>query len=127
MKFVDASFFLEFLLPDQEKTNQAILTMWNLKTTDLVTSWAIIGEVLTVSSQRVGHRASLDFLQSVQESGMNIIVEENNLIKQTKSIFQNCRNKNVSWVDCYSVAIMRHLGISEILTFDRHFKKLLAN
>jgi predicted nucleic acid-binding protein len=58
---------------------------------------------------------------------VKIVSESKEILEDTKRIFGQMSQKDISWVDCYSVAIMRHFGITEILTFDPHFKKLLVN
>lgn len=91
-----------------------------------ITSQASLSELLTLGSQRVDREDTIAFVKKIIRSGTQIILESEELVQSTWDIFEKVIQKDVSWVDCYSVAIMKKYHIPEIFTFDKHFDKLVA-
>ncbi len=126
MTFIDTSFYLSLL--NQHDTNhlEALkIIKQNLKIDHFVTSWAVIGEILTVGSMRFDKQTTLKFVEKLQNNPQTLILtEKTKLLTQTWKIFKQIKNKNLSWIDCYSAAIIDQYQIKQIFTFDQDFKKL---
>jgi predicted nucleic acid-binding protein len=45
------------------------------------------------------------------------------LIKKAWDIFDNFQDKNFSFIDCSSFAVMKELNIQKAFAFDRHFEQ----
>ena len=122
MIFIDASFYLSLLNPKDNNHEKAIKIGQEYESEEYVTSQMVLGEVLTVGSQRFDKTLTIKFIEEVLKSRTRVILEKPELIKRAYDIFKKIRSKNVSWVDCYSFAIMEKLKIKKALTFDKHFK-----
>lgn len=127
MIFIDASFYAS-LLRENDSNHQNAIAQWrNLGPYEKkLTSQAVLGEVATVGSQRYDKRLTVDFIEEVQAGNTTIILESTPLVDRTWEIFKKVKSKNVSWVDCYSLAIIEAYKIEIVLSFDRDFQRLLG-
>jgi len=89
----------------------------------LFTSSDIIGETLTVMAMKLGKAAANDFLSGYMISGVEEIFVDEEIHTQSRELFFQVVSKNVSFIDCSSVVVMRKEHIQTIFTFDRDFKK----
>lgn len=123
--FIDASAYLALVLPQDANRNKAVAISKKIfrKENTLVTSRAILGEVLTVCSQRHNRKAAVDFIKDIVASGTTIVLEDEKLIQKAFALFQKIPNKDISWVDCYSFAIIEHFKIKKVFTFDKDFQE----
>jgi len=81
----------------------------------------ILIESLTIVSQRVSIKKSLELLDYFFESCEIVFLDEE-IINQANAIFKKRTSKNVSYSDCISFAIIKSLNIKKVFTFDTHFK-----
>lgn len=88
-----------------------------------MTSQAVLGELLTVGSMRYDKELTIEFVEAILQSNTRVVLEKYNLIKRAFSIFKSIKSKNISWVDCFSFAIIEKFKIQKILTFDKDFKR----
>lgn len=126
--FVDSNYFIALFNAADAQATQAAQFAHELdsKKVKLVISNFIFLEVVTVLSQRVSRSFA-------QQGGKNLLADKNIEIihvnellhQQTWSIFQEVQEKDVSFVDCSTIAVMRAENISTVLTFDQtDFKRL---
>lgn len=123
--FVDASAYLAILVhndPHHKKAVQ-VLNEFNNKQVRYITSYAVLGEVLTVASQRYSKREAIKFVSDIMTHAIQVVHETPAFMKQTFKKFKGISNKNVSWVDCYSFVIIDMLKIKQAFSFDRDFKR----
>ena len=125
MIFIDASFYLSLLNPNDYNHQKAVNLGQEFKDEKYVTTQMVLGEVLTVGSQRFDKALTIKFIEKILKSNTRIVLEKPELLKQAFRIFKKVRSKNISWVDSYSFAVMKKLSIKTSLTFDQHFKKYL--
>ena len=123
MLFIDASFYLALLNSSDNNHGGAIAFGEKYGDEDYVTSHMVLGEVLTVGSQRFDRDLAIRFVEEIFRSRTKIVLEKRNLLVRAMEIFKNIKSKNVSWVDCYSFAVMEKLGIEKALTFDKDFAR----
>jgi len=124
MIFIDASFYLSLLNPNDSNHQKAIELSEQHKKGDYATSQSVLGEVLTVGSQRFDKSLTVEFVEEIFKSHTKIVLEKRELVKDAFNFFKSVKSKNVSWVDSYSFVIMKRLGIKKLLTFDKHLKQL---
>lgn len=124
MIFIDASFYLSLLNPNDSNHQKAIELSVQHKKGDYVTSQLVLGEVLTVGSQRFDKDLTVKFVEEIFKSHTKIVLEKRELVKDAFNLFKRIKSKNISWMDSYSFVIMKRLGIKKLLTFDKHFKQL---
>lgn len=125
MIFVDASFYVSLLKPTDSNHQKALELAKQHGTTKQITSHAVIGEVATVGSQRYSKEATIAFIEEVLRGATTIVLETAELVDRAWEIFRKVKSKNVSWVDCYSWAIIQAYKIETVLTFDRDFQRLV--
>jgi predicted nucleic acid-binding protein len=92
---------------------------------DLVTSDYILDESLTIVRLRVNHAAAVVFGTALLNSR---IVQMIHLTEADKSaaweIFRKFSDKDFSFTDCTSFAVMKRLGLQSCFTFDAHFGQM---
>jgi len=85
----------------------------------LVMSNYIWLEVVTVLSQRSGRATANAVGNNILSAGQISIIHIGDAMHNDSwEIFQNIDKKNVSFVDCSTLALLRHRGIESLLTFD---------
>ena len=123
--FIDSSAYLSALMLHDPNNKRALEVLASIKTNkeEIITSHAVLGEVLTVASQKYDRNKGTKFVEDIYESGIDIILESSDLIKKALANFKKIKDKDVSWVDCYSFAIIEAYKIEKVFSFDRDFKK----
>ena len=90
----------------------------------LVTSDYAVDELLTLLKSKHGDQAAIQAGEAIWSETMSTLVYlEAADIAQAWPIFQRYEDKDWSFTDCASYAVMRRLGISA-LAFDRHFSQM---
>jgi|SRR3989344_2537880 len=126
--FVDSNFFIalsnlgdsqhEKAVEVKKKITQGnyVLTITNL----------IFLEIVTVLSQRVGRQDAIGVGgKLLTDADIKIIHINTDLHQLSWEIFKEIAKKNMSFVDCSSIAVMDAEGIEKFLTFDHEdFKGL---
>jgi predicted nucleic acid-binding protein len=90
----------------------------------LITSDYVIDETLTLLRLRLGLSAAEQWWDAIAASKRlirELIHEER--AERARHIFFRHRDKNFSFTDCTSFALMRELKIREALTTDKHFRQ----
>lgn len=125
MIFIDSSFYLSIFRKNDSNHEKAI-NWWRSipDNAQKMTSQAILGEVLTVGSQRYDRRLTIAFVEEIHVGNTIIILETAPLVAHAWEIFKKTSKKDISWVDCYSRAIIEAYKIETVLTFDKDFQKL---
>lgn len=125
MIFIDTSAYIAILNPNDSLHNQAlnIVKEHLTKESQVMTSYAILGEVLTVGSIRYNRQAAIDFVTPLLKNTSHMVLESEDLLEKSFKVFKTIKDKNVGWVDCLSFAIIEEFNIKEVFSFDKAFKK----
>ena len=125
MIFIDASAYIGVLNPSDSNHAKALelSKLFLTQEAHAMTSYAVLGEVLTIGSMRYNRQAAIAFVKDVFESKTKIVAENSELRSKAFKIFQAIKHKDVSWVDCYSFAIIEYYKIDKVFSFDKDFKK----
>ncbi len=95
-----------------------------VKKTWLFTSDYVLDETLTLMRARLGHDKAVEFGRWVLQSPLvKIIHIDEETWQAAWEIFVKHKDKDFSFTDCTSFAIMRKLGLINAFTFDRHFEQ----
>lgn len=125
MIFVDASFYVSLLKPTDGNHETAVALARKHGMAPKLTSQAVLGEVATVGSQRFSKEATIVFIEDILRGRTTtVLFETHELATRAWEIFKKVKSKNISWVDCYSRAIIEAYKIETVLTFDKDFQKL---
>lgn len=87
----------------------------------LVTTDYVLDETYTLLRRVLGHRAAVRFGRKVQHGGIAIIQVDQPIQQAAWQIFQRYADKDFSFTDCTSFAVMTRGKIERAFTFDRHF------
>jgi predicted nucleic acid-binding protein len=123
--FIDASAYIALLKPSDPHHRQANRLIKKFKKNRPLTTYSILGEVLTVGSMRVDKINTIKFVEDIQQGPALLIRENEELWNLTFNLFKKIPSKNISWVDCFSRVIINQYRPQEIFTFDKHFDQLL--
>lgn len=81
------------------------------------------GEVLTVVSQKLGHKASLLVADEIEKGDFVLLDVDEKLRKEGLKWFAKQTSKNSRFTDCVNMAVMEKYGIKRVFSRDVHYKK----
>lgn len=90
---------------------------------EFITLNLVIFETTTVLSHKISREAAVFFLQNALSGKMEIVRLDESLEKEAFKIFIEQQRKNVSFVDCANMALMKKLGLTSIFSFDKIYPK----
>ena len=122
MIFVDTSFWVAFRNRRDKRHQQAVELLGQHGKGVLVTSNYVRGETWTFLRRRAGHPAAVSFLQLLERSNL-VRIEHLTSDMESKALRWLCRHheREYSFVDASSFALMKSLRIREALAFDEDF------
>lgn len=98
--------------------SQAREERWSLFTTNFV-----VAETHALILIRRGRSHAWRFLQSIYAGSINVVRVEEQDERRARSILERYADKDFSYCDAISFAVMERLGISEVVSFDAHFRQ----
>lgn len=125
---VDSNYFIALFNPTDALTPAVLAVSKQLAKQEptLVISNFIFHEVVTVLSQRAGRKIGVAVGKYILENQKIDLIYIDSLLQQNAwRIFQQVDYKNISFVDCSTLAVMQAENISSLITFDQtDFKRL---
>ena len=96
-----------------------------LGTAKLVTTDEVFVEVLAHYASLHGARAPAARLirELIQNSELQVVPQTRESFLSGLDLYERRQDKSYSLTDCISMATMRQMGISEVLTADEHFRQ----
>lgn len=125
--FVDTSAWYALNDRDDQHREQALDKYHRIKEQriELVTSNYIFDEILTLISSRIGHKPAVAFGKALLKSSfaelMTLTAED---CKAAFDLFKKYADKDLSFTDCTSFALMKRLKLKVAFTFDNHFQQV---
>ena len=125
--FVDTSAWLALNNKNDQYHDEAVskITKVRQQKIQLVTSEYVFDESVTIIRYRVSHRAAVAFgdaLISSNVASIEDITDEERL--KAWVLFKKYRDKDLSFTDCTSFALMVKLKLQKAFSFDDHFKQV---
>lgn len=122
MIFVDSSFWVALTVAQDDHHRQALRLFEANRRARLVTSNHVRGEVWTFLNRRYGHRVAVRFFDFAGAT-RRLMVEHVSAPTESEAIeWLRIRDeREYSFVDATSFALMRKLGLHEALAFDGDF------
>ena len=121
--FVDTSAWYA-LLDTSDASHHAAVKFRDSLVHPLMTSNYFVDEVITLVRNRLGYKVAVEIGQKLwDESIANLIHVMPRGEKKAWAAFVQYRDKNFSFTDCTSFALMERIGITEVFAFDEHFKQ----
>jgi len=119
--FVDTSFWIA-LATQRDDRHGAAIELIQRYGRQLVTSNHVRGEAWTFMNRRHGHRAAVGFLDLLERSPRLLLAFVSEEIEERALVWLRARGeREYSFVDATSFALMRSLRIDESLAFDGDF------
>lgn len=88
----------------------------------LYTSNYILDETCTLIKRRNGHAAAVNFLRRFKESRITPLRITDEIEEAAKEIFIKYKDKDFSFTDCTSFALVDNYLLDQILSLDKDFK-----
>ena len=122
MIFVDSSFWIALSSGRDAWREEAIALLTQFAASALVTSNQVRGESWTFVNRRYGHRAAVGLLDRLQ-SGARLRIEQISVRHEEEawSWLRRHDEREYSFVDATSFALMRSLRLREAFAFDGDF------
>ena len=122
MIFVDSSFWIGFGMAADNRHAAALAVFDAYDTSPLVTSNLVRGETWTFLRRRSGHDAAIDFLDRLEGAArVEVVRISRELEDEALSWLRRYDEREYSFVDATSFALMRSLRIREAFAFDGDF------
>jgi predicted nucleic acid-binding protein len=120
--FVDSSFWIAFGMAADSRRSEALAVFDAHETSPLVTSNLVRGETWTFLRRRSGHAAATDFLDRIEGAPrVEVVRISRELEDEALSWLRRHDEREYSFVDASSFALMRSLRIREAFAFDSDF------
>lgn len=124
---VDSDVFVALAKKDDTNHKKAkrILKKLTNQPVAFITSNYVFAETVTVISQRISHQAALGFIKVVKSSRSPFLCRwiDEEIEELAIQIFSQQTSKNVSFIDCTNIALVRHYNLAAIFSFDSIYKK----
>jgi predicted nucleic acid-binding protein len=124
--FVDAVYWIALLSPRDNLHKRAVSVSRSLDKILLVTTEMVLTELLDAFAERGAafHRAAATLiLQLQQDANARIVAQTSAQFEESFQLFRSRPDKQWSHTDCASFLVMQKEGITEALTYDRHFEQ----
>lgn len=122
MIFVDTSFWIGLENDRDAHHTQATALLSTITTTQLITSNHVHGEAWTWIRRRAGHRDAVRFLDRIERSPrLRVVPVDHELEDRAWAWLRRHDEREYSFVDATSFALMRSMKIKDALAFDGDF------
>lgn len=125
MIFVDSNAFIAVRVTNHPLHGKALSISQHLiqEREELTTSNIVISEVFTILAMKFDKKLALQFGEEIHKKALSIIYIDNFYHQKAWQIFQKVKDKDVSFFDCTSFAVMESLGIKKVFSFDVDFSE----
>ncbi len=121
MKFVDTSYWVALLLP-RDRNHPDAKTLWHSDLGPLLCTNHVVGETWTFLRRRAGHADAVAFLDAVRNSLRVVLTHVDEPAEdEAESWLRRHDEREFSFVDAVSFAVMRRRRLTEALAFDQDF------
>lgn len=121
MKFVDTGYWVALQL-SKDPHHRAAAALWKEPLGALLCTNHVLGETWTFLRRRAGHRAAVKFLDAAQKSSRLVLTHVDEALEaEALRWLRRHDNREYSFVDATSFAVMRNRRLTEALAFDGDF------
>jgi predicted nucleic acid-binding protein len=125
--FVDTSAWLALNDRNDQYHSEAVskLNIVTKQKIELITSEYVVDESIAIIRYRVSHKAAVVFGDSLMNSTIVTVADitEEERFKAWM-LFKKYDDKELSFTDCTSFALMNKLRLRKVFAFDDHFKQI---
>ena len=121
MRFVDTSYWVALLLA-RDRNHEVASALWQSDPGALLSTNHVLGETWTYLRRRGGHSAAVSFLDAAEASD-RLVIEHVSVSAEQEAVrwLRRHDEREYSFVDATSFAVMRVSRIREALAFDGDF------
>jgi predicted nucleic acid-binding protein len=119
--FADTFYWIALTLPGDTAYARA-----HQVTDDILTTEEVLAEYLTFFSavpEHLRREVAANVEAILSDPGVRVIPQSHDSFMAGFELYRACPDKGYSLVDCISMQTMRHEGLTEVLTNDRHFEQ----
>lgn len=121
MYFLDTTFVVALFVSNDDRHLQAVKVYEDIKNQKLVISNLVIAETITVLKNKLETKEILEIYRGMPNFFQ--VIEDTNYYNEAIMEFVKY-DSTLSFFDAMYVAIMKKLGINEIISFDNDFDKV---
>jgi len=113
------------LLDADDRHHRAVKAWFESGPPPLLTSTDVFDETVTLARRRLGHEAAVGIGERIRASRLvQQVAVSGDDRKAAWALFKRHADQRFSFTDCTSFALMRRLGLTSVLTTDRHFRAM---
>jgi predicted nucleic acid-binding protein len=123
--FADTFYWIALTNPRDSFHHRVLEFSRSLRPQSIVTTDEVLTELLTFSSadQQLRLEASLVVNDVLADDNVRVIPQTRQSFLAGFALYQARPDKGYSLTDCISMQTMRHSGLTDVLTNDRHFEQ----
>ena len=122
MIFIDTGAFLA-LYDEDDRYHPRATKIFPSLARPFFTSNHVVDELATLLARRAGYGYSADRIQDLYASGsIEVLASTRQDELEAVRWMRKFADREISFTDCISFAMMRRFRISMVFTFDRHFR-----
>lgn len=124
--FADTSYWIALFDRKDQNHKRSVKLSEHLKTSRIIVSDFVVFETITFINTSVkNHSLAMLFLDFISEQDNIEVVEIDTVLKENAlQIFKDYDDKDFSFTDCSSFALMASLNIKNAVSFDEHFTQI---
>jgi hypothetical protein len=123
--FIDAGAWFAILEPSDNHHHEAVELFPRLlkKYQVFVTTNLVIAEAYILIRKRMGHAVAMQYLNETHNSARLVRIPSNEELElQAEVILRQYDDQTFSYADAVSFAVMKQRGITDVFTYDDHFR-----
>jgi predicted nucleic acid-binding protein len=125
--FIDSDAFIALAKEDDANHEKALGIMERLEKEEVVlfSSNYVFAETVTVLSYKVNHQAALSFIKEIKSLESPFLIKWIDLAVENLAIeiFTEQDSKNISFIDCTNMALMKSENLDAIFSFDAVYQR----
>ncbi|MBM4338564.1 MAG: PIN domain-containing protein [Deltaproteobacteria bacterium] len=124
--FIDTGAFIALTDKDDENHQAAVAFYRSAreKGNRFLTSNFVLCETLNYLRARISHPTAVFFRENLKKSGLIETIQVTlSIEEEAYTIFKRYSDKDFSFTDCTSFAVMRSLRLKNAFAFDKHFEQ----
>ncbi len=122
--FADTFYWVALVNPGDNWYNRVLAVSNSLGTVQIVTTEEVLTEALTFYAESGSYQRQriVNFVDNILESPQTHVIQQTHQsFLDGFRLYRERIDKGYSLTDCISMQTMRQMGITEVLTHDRHF------
>lgn len=124
--FADTSYWVALLWLEDQWRETALKASRETRDAEIVTTESVLMELLNYFSEfkpDVKKNIAIAVEEILKDEDTLVLLHNHEDFLKALELYKNRLDKSYSLTDCVSMNSMREIGISEILTNDRHFEQ----